>query len=235
MPICSPSPRSIRPASASPGMPLSRARCASWPISARPNVRPCSRRCVHCTAILRSLAEVLDAPERSGAEHGFARLLRQALTAPGEDTLYAVGGKPVMAFWGFSTDAALPGAFIASRPPEPPLPVGQPRPVAATAPLAAHRATLPPVMASAPAVAGVLPATRSAWWQWVLLAVLLLSLLAFLAWLIRPYLPHLEPQSRRRRASRRCNWRCRSRRRSNRCAPIRWLTTMRDCGWNWRG
>jgi hypothetical protein len=143
---------------------------------------------------LASLAEVLDAPERSSAEHGFARLLRHALTAPGEATLYAVGGKPVMAFWGFSTDATLPGAFIASRPPEPSLPAGQPHPVVATAPLTARRATPPPVMASAPAVAGVLPATRSAWWQWVLLAVLLLSLLAFLAWLIRPYLPHLEPQ-----------------------------------------
>ena len=143
---------------------------------------------------LASLAEVLDAPERSGAEHGFARLLRQALTAPGEDTLYAVGGKPVMAFWGFSTDAALPGAFIASRPPEPPV-AGW-----TASPRRRHRASgrtprhASPVMASAPAVAGVLPATRSAWWQWVLLAVLLLSLLAFLAWLIRPYLPHLEPQ-----------------------------------------
>jgi hypothetical protein len=137
---------------------------------------------------LAGLADVLDAPERSGAEHGFARLLRQALTAPGEETLYAVGNKPVMAFWGFSTDAALPGAFIASRPPEPTLPVGQP------IPLTARRAAPQAVMASAPAIVGALPATRSIWWQWLLLAALLLSLLALLAWLIRPYLPHLEPQ-----------------------------------------
>jgi len=141
---------------------------------------------------LAELAEVLDAPERSSAEYGFARLLRQALTAPGEETLYAVGGKPVMAFWGFSADAALPGAFIASRPPGPVMPVGQSGP--GPAPLTASRAAPAAVMASAPAVAGVLPATRSTWWQWLLLAALLLSLLAFLAWLIRPYLPHLEPQ-----------------------------------------
>ena len=144
---------------------------------------------------LAALADVLDAPERSSAEHGFARLLRQALTAPGEETLYAVGGKPVMAFWGFGTDTALPGAFIASRPPEPALPmaqpaIGQPAPP----PLIAHRAVPQAVMASAPAMGGTLPATRSTWWQWLLLAALLLSLLAFLAWLIRPYLPHLEPQ-----------------------------------------
>lgn len=141
---------------------------------------------------LASLAEVLDAPERSGAEHGFARLLRQALTAPGEETLYAVGNKPVMAFWGFSADAALPGAFIASRPPEPTLPVGQPG--LGPVPLTARRAAPQAVMASAPAIVGALPAARSTWWQWLLLAALLLSLLAFLAWLIRPYLPHLEPQ-----------------------------------------
>ena len=35
---------------------------------------------------------------------------------------------------------------------------------------------------------------RSAWWQWLLLALLLLLLLAGLAWLVRPYLPHLEPR-----------------------------------------
>ena len=151
---------------------------------------------------LAGLADVLDAPERSGAEHGFARLLRQALTAPGEETLYAVGNKPVMAFWGFSADAALPGAFIASRPPAPILPAsqlpnGQPpngQPNAGPPPLTAHRVAPAAVMASAPAIVGALPASRSAWWQWLLLVALLLALLAFLAWLIRPYLPHLEPQ-----------------------------------------
>ena len=50
--------------------------------------------------------------ERSGAERNFARLLRHALTAPGEETLYVVDGKPVMTFWGFSADAALPGVFL---------------------------------------------------------------------------------------------------------------------------
>ena len=57
----------------------------------------------------------MEEPTRSGAERNFARLLRHALTAPGEETLYVVDGKPVMTFWGFSADAALPGVFLPSR------------------------------------------------------------------------------------------------------------------------
>ena len=117
----------------------------------------------------------MEAPQRSSAERNFARLLRHALTAPGEDALYIVDGKPVMTFWGFSADAALPGVFLASPP-------VAPRPAAAI-PEA--------VLASAPAV--VAAGTRSVWWQWLLLGVLLLLMLALLAWLVRPYLPHLEP------------------------------------------
>jgi hypothetical protein len=120
----------------------------------------------------------MEAPQRSGAERNFARLLRHALTAPGEETLYVVDGKPVMAFWGFSTDAALPGSFLAAAP-------AVPMPVAAAA--AAPQA----VFASAP-VGPVATVTRATWWQWLLLALLLLLLLAALAWVLRPYLPHLE-------------------------------------------
>ena len=72
-------------------------------------------------ADLAGLADSLEAPERSGAERNFSRLLRHALTAPGEETLYVVDGKPVMTFWGFAADAALPGVFLAS-PPSPPRP-----------------------------------------------------------------------------------------------------------------
>src|SRR5436190_17600603 len=132
---------------------------------------------------LGGLAESMEAPQRSGAERNFARLLRHALTAPGEETLYVVDGKPVMTFWGFATDAALPGVFLASPPATPGL---APRPALRARPIPEA------VLASAPAVAAA-GATRSAWWQWLLLAVLLLSLLALLAWLVRPYLPHLEP------------------------------------------
>jgi hypothetical protein len=129
-------------------------------------------------ADMANLAAAMEAPERSGAERNFARLLRYALTAPGEETLHVVDGRPVMTFWGFSADAALPGVFIAS----PPAPARLPTP-----PVAAF--------ASAPAVAAMAaPAARSAWWQWLLLALLLLLLLAGLAWLVRPYLPHLEPR-----------------------------------------
>lgn len=126
---------------------------------------------------ITSLADSMDTPQRSGAERNFARLLRHALTAPGEDTLYVVDGKPVMTFWGFSADAALPGVFLASPPVVPhPVPRG---------PLAADA-----VLVSAPAVG---MGTRSAWWQWALLALLLLAILMLLAWLVRPYLPHIEP------------------------------------------
>src|SRR5437660_489428 len=125
-------------------------------------------------ADMANLAATMEAPERSSAERNFARLLRNALTAPGEETLHVVDGRPVMTFWGFSADAALPGVFIAS-PPRPPM--------------VPHA-----VLASAPAVAAMAaPGARSAWWQWLLLALLLLLLLAGLAWLVRPYLPHLEP------------------------------------------
>jgi hypothetical protein len=132
-------------------------------------------------ADLANLATAMEAPERSGAERNFARLLRYALTAPGEETLHIVDGRPVMTFWGFSADAALPGVFIASPPRVPAPPVAPPLPQA--------------VMASAPAVAAMaVPGSRSTWWQWLLLALLLLLLLAGLAWLVRPYLPHLEPR-----------------------------------------
>jgi hypothetical protein len=127
---------------------------------------------------ISGLADSMDAPQRSGAERNFARLLRHALTAPGEDALYIVDGKPVMTFWGFSADAALPGVFLASPPTAPRPAVG-----ARTIPEA--------VFASAPAV--VAAGTRSVWWQWLLLGMLLMLILALLAWLVRPYLPHLEP------------------------------------------
>ena len=123
---------------------------------------------------LARLADTMEAPERSSAERNFARLLRHALTAPGEETLYVVDGKPVMTFWGFTADASLPGAFLAS-PPVPPRPAARPE----------------AVMVSAPALVAAAP--RTSWWQWLLLALLLLLLLALLAWLVRPYLPRLEP------------------------------------------
>jgi hypothetical protein len=126
---------------------------------------------------LARLADTMEAPDRSGAERNFAKLLRHALTAPGEETLHVVGGKPVMTFWGFSADAALPGVFLAS-PPKPPMPA-TPIPDA--------------VMASAPAAAALGSRLRPTWWQWLLLAALLLLLLAVLAWIVRPYLPHIEP------------------------------------------
>ncbi|MCA0305236.1 MAG: SrfA family protein [Proteobacteria bacterium] len=133
-------------------------------------------------AEISTLADGMEAPERSAAERNFARLLRHALTAPGEDTLYVVDGKPVMTFWGFTAEASLPGAFLAVPPAVAPR---VPPPPVAARPEA--------VLASAPAAAAIVGPARSTWWQWLLLAVLLLLLLAFLAWLVRPYLPRIEP------------------------------------------
>jgi hypothetical protein len=129
-------------------------------------------------ADLAGLADSMEAPGRSSAERNFAQLLRHALTAPGEETLHVVDGKPVMTFWGFSADHALPGVFLAS-PPRPPMPLPP---------------VTPGVMASAPAAAMLRPGVRTVWWQWLLLAVLLLLILAALAWIVRPYLPHIESQ-----------------------------------------
>lgn len=131
---------------------------------------------------IAGLATQMEAVERSSAERNFARLLRHALTAPGEETLYVVGGRPVMTFWGFTADAALPGVFLPSLPP-----AVAPR-VAAAPTLARPEA----VMASAPAIAAV-TAPRTVWWQWLLLGILLMLILALLAWLVRPYLPRIEP------------------------------------------
>ena len=130
---------------------------------------------------IAGLATQMEAVERSSAERNFARLLRHALTAPGEETLYVVDGRPVMTFWGFTADAALPGVFLPSLPP-------------AMAPrVAAPQFGRPEaVMASAPAIAAV-AAPRTVWWQWLLLGMLLMLILALLAWLVRPYLPRIEP------------------------------------------
>src|SRR5258707_11810888 len=120
---------------------------------------------------IAGLADSMEAPQRSSAERNFARLLRHALTAPGEDALYIVDGKPVMTFWGFSADAALPGVFLASPPPAPrPAAVARPMPEA--------------VMVSAPAVAAL--GTRSSWWQWLLLAVLFFLVFSVLSCRGRP-------------------------------------------------
>lgn len=131
---------------------------------------------------IAGLATEMDAVDRSSAERNFARLLRHALTAPGEETLYVVDGRPVMTFWGFTADAALPGVFLPSLPP-----AVTPR-VAAAPPLGQPEA----VMASAPALAAV-ATPRTVWWQWLLLGIVLLLILALLAWLVRPYLPRIEP------------------------------------------
>ena len=120
----------------------------------------------------------MEAPQRSSAERNFARLLRHALTAPGEDTLYVVDGKPVMTFWGFTADAALPGVFLAS-PPVAPRPAVRAADARSRAGLGARRRRRRYAL-------GVVAVAAAG-------ACCCCCMLALLAWLVRPYLPHLEP------------------------------------------
>jgi hypothetical protein len=84
---------------------------------------------------LERLVERLDSAGRSDGERAFGRLLRQALVAPGSETLFSVDARPVLSFWGFSPEGsagallgiAAVGAASApswSAPPPPPTQTG---------------------------------------------------------------------------------------------------------------
>ena len=128
---------------------------------------------------IAGLANSMDAPQRSGAERNFARLLRHALTAPGEETLYRrrrQAGDDLLGLLG----RCRPARRLPAQPARPP-----------------RAATLPAdrcLKRCWPRRRRSRRRARAAWWQWLLLALLLLLLLAGLAWLLRPYLPHLEPR-----------------------------------------
>ena len=101
MPTCWRFPRSIRPADASTGTRRSTARCAGSADLGEAERAGIADEVHRLHGDIAALADSMEAPQRSGAERNFARLLRHALTAPGEETLYVVDGKPVMTFWGF--------------------------------------------------------------------------------------------------------------------------------------
>ena len=130
---------------------------------------------------LERLVARLDGEGRGDGERAFGRLLREALYSPGTETLFAVDGRPVLAFWGFAGDPQLPGAFLGIGGTSPTVAVATQPSIPSPAPAVAAPAVMAAVV---PAVAG-----PSNWWKWLLLALFLLLLLALSAWLVRPHLP----------------------------------------------
>ncbi len=132
---------------------------------------------------LERLVARLDSEGRGEGERAFGRLLREALVAPGSETLYAVGGRPVFAFWGFTGEGDSARYFMGMPPPASSLVV----PAAAAAP------PPPPSPAAEPpreaALANTAPVAGPVWWKWMLVASFLLVVLAVAAWYVRPYLP----------------------------------------------
>jgi hypothetical protein len=120
---------------------------------------------------IRSLGGVLK--ESTGSEEArlIGRSLELATARPSDDFIFLVDGEPVIAAWGYESDAV--AGLAAFAPPPVPAPA---RPA-------------PAVMASAPAV--VLPA-RLAWAPWLsalLFGLLLLMLLLITSWLLRACAP----------------------------------------------
>ncbi|MCA0305235.1 MAG: hypothetical protein LCH95_22775 [Proteobacteria bacterium] len=128
---------------------------------------------------IRSLGGVLQ--EMSGSEE--ARLVGQSLALatvrPSDDFIFVVDGEPVIAAWGYESDAL--AALQPYVPPPVPVPAPPPPVVATPAPAA--------VLASAPAA--VLPG-RLAWAPWLsalLFGLMLLLLLLLTSWLLRTCAP----------------------------------------------
>ena len=114
-------------------------------------------------------------------------LLQAALNMAGPQSLWAVGGRPVLVLWGFAPEREVPGLSL--PPPPPPLiaPTAEPflsPPAAAAPPVAAEPVQAPPAEPWVPPVlssTAAAPALGTGWWRWLLLALLLL-IASLLAW-----------------------------------------------------
>lgn len=144
---------------------------------------------------LERLVLRLDSEGRGEGERAFGRLLREAMVAPGSETLFSVGGRPVFAFWGFAGEGKTAQHFMGMLPPTSAMtiPVAAATAVAA-APVAAAAAPPSPPPAPEPAprvavMASTAPIAGPVWWKWMLVASFLLVVLAASAWFVRPYLP----------------------------------------------
>ncbi len=102
------------------------------------------------------LVERLDTAGRSDGERAFGRLLRQALLAPGPETLFSVDTRPVLAFWGFSAEGAAGTLLGIVAAPAPGAPAWSPGP-AAPAPSAPTQTGWTTVPTSAPTMVGQPP------------------------------------------------------------------------------
>ncbi len=141
---------------------------------------------------IQAISDRLGGAGNSDAERSFSRLLRQTLTTPGPTSLWSVGGRPVVVFWGFAPDPSQPiVAAVPALAPAAGIPAAHvpPPPPAATPPAAAVAAA--PAILGSTAAAAAVPETGRDLWKIAFLALLLLLLLAFGAWLIKPYLPML--------------------------------------------
>ena len=94
---------------------------------------------------LERLVARLDSDGRGEGERAFGRLLREAMVAPGSETLFSVAGRPVFAFWGFTGDAETARYFMGMLPPATSMAVP-----AAAAPAVAAAAVPPPPPPPAP-------------------------------------------------------------------------------------
>ena len=63
---------------------------------------------------LGSLAALADRLDATGSDADLARTLRQALSYPGDETVYVVDGQPVLTFWGYQSLAAAAAAAQAA-------------------------------------------------------------------------------------------------------------------------
>ena len=125
----------------------------------------------HAETLGRDLAE----RSVSGDFEVYARLLPHVMRIPDESHIYAVNGKPVLTFWGFTRPGGEAADTIAALA-APPAPL---------APAAAAAVTPPPPAAP---VGGP---RRLPWWAWLLLLLLLLALLLFG---LRACTPELVPE-----------------------------------------
>ena len=108
---------------------------------------------------LKSLAVLADRlPRLDPAAADLAGPLRQALSYPGEESVYVIGGQPVIVFWGHQRQGAVP-------------PPGPGSPATAAEPVATEAAAVPPAAATATGVAA------GPWRLWPLGLLALLALL----------------------------------------------------------
>jgi hypothetical protein len=135
-----------------------------------------------------------DGVARAWSDLSEAELLREAMVAPGSETLFSVGGRPVFAFWGFTGEGQTAQHFMGMLPPASAMSIPVVAATAVAAAPAAAAAVAPPPPAAEPAsreavLASTVPVAGPAWWKWMLVASFLLIVLAASAWFVRPYLP----------------------------------------------